>query len=234
MLSPRREAWPLSGPAVPRHGPVGLVHVDAHMDTADKALGEKLYHGTPFRRCVDEGLLDCKRVVQIGIRGSSMTLDPCRYSRSQVTGRTPPFPAFLSTAYAMALWVPQGLIKFRKWEERLSLHPEGHVEQRGARVSVRKAEAASSCLGGETADANRPRGCCWLGKELGGPEPKARGRFSFHLHTRRAEWPPGEHIQDPAGKAQVPGAKASLLGGAVLGSRSCSTQTPLIPPVGQP
>lgn len=68
---------------------MGLLHVDAHMDTADKALGEKLYHGTPFRRCVEEGLLDCKRVVQIGIRGSSTTLDAYRYSRNQVTPQTP-------------------------------------------------------------------------------------------------------------------------------------------------
>lgn len=62
-----REPWPLSCPVVIRHGPVGLLHVDAHTDTADKALGEKLYHGTPFRRCMDEGLLDCKRVVQIDL-----------------------------------------------------------------------------------------------------------------------------------------------------------------------
>lgn len=89
MLSPTEEAWPLSCPAVTRHGPVGLLHVDAHTDTNDKALGEKIYHGTPFRRCVEEKLLDCKRVVQIGIRGSSMTLDPYRYSRNQVTGCVP-------------------------------------------------------------------------------------------------------------------------------------------------
>ncbi|XP_054939734.1 guanidino acid hydrolase, mitochondrial isoform X3 [Physeter macrocephalus] len=75
--------YPILQAMAEKHGPMGLVHVDAHMDTADKALGEKLYHGTPFRRCVDEGLLDCKRVVQIGIRGSSMTLDTYRYSRSQ-------------------------------------------------------------------------------------------------------------------------------------------------------
>ncbi|XP_006145325.1 agmatinase, mitochondrial [Tupaia chinensis] len=75
--------YPILQAMAQKHGPVGLLHVDAHTDTADKALGEKLYHGTPFRRCVDEGLLDCKRVVQIGIRGSSVTLDPYRYSRSQ-------------------------------------------------------------------------------------------------------------------------------------------------------
>ncbi|MEE6482152.1 hypothetical protein FKM82_013162 [Ascaphus truei] len=66
-----------------KHGPVGLVHVDAHTDTGDTALGEKIYHGTPFRRCVEEGLLDCTRVVQIGIRGSSYSPDPYKYCRDQ-------------------------------------------------------------------------------------------------------------------------------------------------------
>lgn len=96
-------------PVVTRHGPVGLLHVDAHTDTADKALGEKVYHGTPFRRCVDEGLLDCERVVQVGIRGSATTLDPYRYSRSQVTkcislpSRAPGLQsAFLSGARSVA------------------------------------------------------------------------------------------------------------------------------------
>lgn len=64
---------------------MGLVHVDAHTDTSDMALGEKIYHGTPFRRCVDEGLLDCSRVVQIGIRGSSYAPDPYKYCWDQVT-----------------------------------------------------------------------------------------------------------------------------------------------------
>uniref|UniRef100_A0A3B4TGK1 Agmatinase (putative) n=1 Tax=Seriola dumerili TaxID=41447 RepID=A0A3B4TGK1_SERDU len=57
------------------HGPVGLVHVDAHADTSDVVLGEKIGHGTPFRRCVEEGLLDCRRVVQIGLRGSGYSPD---------------------------------------------------------------------------------------------------------------------------------------------------------------
>jgi guanidinobutyrase len=51
-----------------KHGPVGLVHVDAHTDTNDDMFGEKIAHGTTFRRAVEEGLLDCKRVVQIGQR----------------------------------------------------------------------------------------------------------------------------------------------------------------------
>jgi guanidinobutyrase len=47
---------------------VGLIHVDAHTDTNDEMFGEKIAHGTTFRRAVEEGLLDLKRVVQIGQR----------------------------------------------------------------------------------------------------------------------------------------------------------------------
>ncbi|KAM4704489.1 guanidino acid hydrolase, mitochondrial [Rhinophrynus dorsalis] len=75
--------YPILQAVAERHGPVGLVHVDAHTDTGDTALGEKIYHGTPFRRCVDDGLLDCKRVVQIGIRGSSYSADPYKFCRDQ-------------------------------------------------------------------------------------------------------------------------------------------------------
>ena len=57
--------------ALATDGPIGMVHFDAHSDTNDRYFGDNLYtHGTPFRRAVEEGLLDPKRVVQIGIRGS--------------------------------------------------------------------------------------------------------------------------------------------------------------------
>ncbi|NWZ51872.1 SPEB protein, partial [Haliaeetus albicilla] len=75
--------YPILQAVAEKHGPVGLVHVDAHTDTGDRALGEKIYHGTPFRRCVEEGLLDCSRVVQIGIRGSSYDPDPYKYCQDQ-------------------------------------------------------------------------------------------------------------------------------------------------------
>jgi agmatinase len=52
-----------------RHGPVGLVHFDAHPDTWDEYFGSKFFHGTPFRRAVEEGLVDPGRMVQVGIRG---------------------------------------------------------------------------------------------------------------------------------------------------------------------
>ena len=56
-----------------KHGPLGLIHVDAHTDTNDEMFGEKIAHGTTFRRAVEEGLLDCNRVVQIGQRAQGYT-----------------------------------------------------------------------------------------------------------------------------------------------------------------
>jgi len=51
--------------------PVGMVHIDAHMDTGGAYEGEKFHHGGPFRQAVLAGVLDPDRCVQIGIRGSS-------------------------------------------------------------------------------------------------------------------------------------------------------------------
>lgn len=62
--------------AIAKDRPVGMVHFDAHSDTWDVYFasgskeGSKFTHGTPFRRAVEEGLLDPKRTVQIGLRGS--------------------------------------------------------------------------------------------------------------------------------------------------------------------
>ena len=67
-----------------KHGPVGLVHIDAHSDTSDTMFGEKIAHGTPFRRAVEEGLLDCQRVVQIGLRGAGYTPNDYKWAREQV------------------------------------------------------------------------------------------------------------------------------------------------------
>lgn len=46
-----------------------VIHFDAHNDTGDEAWGEKYHHGTPFRRAIEEGLIDGKDLFQIGIRG---------------------------------------------------------------------------------------------------------------------------------------------------------------------
>ncbi len=58
--------------AMARGGPLGFVHFDAHTDLFDSYFGGVRYtHGTPFRRAVEEGLLDPARMIQIGIRGTS-------------------------------------------------------------------------------------------------------------------------------------------------------------------
>jgi guanidinopropionase len=56
--------------ALAKGRPLGMFHVDAHTDTCDEEMGSRFSHGTPFRRAVEEGLLDPKRVIQIGIRGA--------------------------------------------------------------------------------------------------------------------------------------------------------------------
>ncbi len=53
-----------------RHGPVALVHVDAHADVNDEMFGEKETHGTVFRRAYEEGLIRPEKTYQIGIRGT--------------------------------------------------------------------------------------------------------------------------------------------------------------------
>ncbi|WP_109467281.1 agmatinase [Albibacillus kandeliae] len=53
-----------------KHGPVALVHVDAHADVNDEMFGEKIAHGTPFRRAYEEGLIQPDKVYQIGLRGT--------------------------------------------------------------------------------------------------------------------------------------------------------------------
>ncbi|AWN38736.1 agmatinase [Methylobacterium radiodurans] len=62
--------------ALGRGRPLGLVHIDAHSDTDDAQYdGTRLTHGTPFRRAVEDGVLDPRRCVQIGIRGSMDAAD---------------------------------------------------------------------------------------------------------------------------------------------------------------
>jgi guanidinopropionase len=57
--------------ALAKDGPLGMVHFDSHTDLFHSYFGGTMYtHGTPFRRAVEEGLLDPKRVIQIGIRGT--------------------------------------------------------------------------------------------------------------------------------------------------------------------
>jgi agmatinase len=51
------------------HGPIAVLHFDAHLDTWDTYFGEPYTHGTPFRRAAEEGLLDGEHCLHLGIRG---------------------------------------------------------------------------------------------------------------------------------------------------------------------
>jgi agmatinase len=62
-------ALPLLRAMSARHGPIALVHFDAHLDTWDTYFGAPYTHGTPFRRAVEEGLLDLDVSAHVGIRG---------------------------------------------------------------------------------------------------------------------------------------------------------------------
>jgi guanidinopropionase len=61
--------------------PVGMIHIDAHCDTGDDYLGSRFHHGAPFRRAVEDGVLDPTRVIQIGIRGTTNDPDMWGFSR---------------------------------------------------------------------------------------------------------------------------------------------------------
>ena len=58
-----------------KHGPLALVHVDAHADVNDEMFGERETHGTVFRRAYEEGLIVPEMVFQIGLRGTGYTAD---------------------------------------------------------------------------------------------------------------------------------------------------------------
>ncbi|MDH3219539.1 MAG: agmatinase [Gammaproteobacteria bacterium] len=66
-----------------KHGPVGIVHVDAHADINDHMFGERIAHGTPFRRAIEEGLIEPARMVQIGLRASGYEADDFDWPRAQ-------------------------------------------------------------------------------------------------------------------------------------------------------
>jgi agmatinase len=100
-----------------RHGPLALVLLDAHADTWDSYYGERYFHGTPFRRAVEEGLLRPERSLMAGMRGPLYSasdlaearelgfeivggdelrrLDPADYAR-RVRDRVGEAPAFFS------------------------------------------------------------------------------------------------------------------------------------------
>ena len=66
-----------------KHGPLALVHVDAHADVNDTMFGEKITHGTIFRRAIEEGLVDAQRMTQIGLRATGYSAEDFDWARQQ-------------------------------------------------------------------------------------------------------------------------------------------------------
>ena len=75
--------WPILRAMKERHGPVALIHVDAHADINDEMFGEKVAHGCPFRRAWEEGCLQDDKVVQIGLRGTGYAPEDFDWGRAR-------------------------------------------------------------------------------------------------------------------------------------------------------
>jgi guanidinobutyrase len=76
-------ALPILRALARKHGPLGLVHVDAHADVNDEMFGERITHGTIFRRAIEEELVDPERMVQIGLRATGYAAEDFDWARKQ-------------------------------------------------------------------------------------------------------------------------------------------------------
>ncbi|PWR01109.1 agmatinase [Meridianimarinicoccus roseus] len=75
--------WPILRAMKDRHGPVALVHVDAHADINDTMFGETVAHGCPFRRAWEDGCLIDDKVFQIGLRGTGYAPEDFDWGRER-------------------------------------------------------------------------------------------------------------------------------------------------------
>ncbi len=83
-------ALPLLRATARRHGPLALVHFDAHLDTWDTYFGQRFTHGTPFRRAWEEGLLLHDHSAHVGLRGRSTPRPTSRTTRPWASRSSPP------------------------------------------------------------------------------------------------------------------------------------------------
>jgi guanidinobutyrase len=67
--------YPIVRALAERHGPIGMVHVDAHADVNRSMFGERITHGSWLRHAIDDGYIDPRRTVQIGLRGTGYAAD---------------------------------------------------------------------------------------------------------------------------------------------------------------
>lgn len=75
--------WPILRAMKKKHGPVALIHIDAHADINDTMFGEKVAHGCPFRRAWEDGCLINDKVFQIGLRGTGYSPEDFDWARTK-------------------------------------------------------------------------------------------------------------------------------------------------------
>ncbi|MEM7074594.1 MAG: agmatinase [Pseudomonadota bacterium] len=75
--------WPILRAMTAVHGPVALIHVDAHADINAHMFGETVAHGCPFRRAWEDGCLQNQKVVQIGLRGTGYAAEDFDWARDK-------------------------------------------------------------------------------------------------------------------------------------------------------
>ncbi|UZE25919.1 agmatinase [Pseudomonas sp. B21-056] len=75
--------YPILQSIAKKHGPVALIHIDAHADVGEHMFGEKIAHGTTFRRAYEDGLINPDLTFQIGLRGTGYSPDDFNWSRSK-------------------------------------------------------------------------------------------------------------------------------------------------------
>jgi guanidinobutyrase len=75
--------YPILQSIAQKHGPVALIHIDAHADVGEHMFGERIAHGTTFRRAYEDGLIEPELTFQIGLRGTGYSPDDFNWSRSK-------------------------------------------------------------------------------------------------------------------------------------------------------
>lgn len=75
--------YPILQAIARKHGPVALIHIDAHADVGEHMFGERIAHGTTFRRAYEDGLINPDLTFQIGLRGTGYSPDDFNWSRSK-------------------------------------------------------------------------------------------------------------------------------------------------------
>jgi guanidinobutyrase len=75
--------YPIVRALAQAHGPMGMVHVDAHADVNRSMFGERITHGSWLRHAIEDGFVDARRTVQIGLRGTGYTAEDFDWMRQQ-------------------------------------------------------------------------------------------------------------------------------------------------------